>query len=265
MSDFLERMAASSLARARAAPAPPPPVSPPVCFPADRSFAVIAEIKRVSPAEGELGSNDDIVARARRYAAGGAAAISVLTEPERFGGSLDDLAAVARALPGVPVMRKDFLVENIQIDEARAAGASGVLLIAAMLDEQRLGALTDAAVERDMFVLLEAFDAADLATIVTVIERDVLAPARAAGQVLVGVNTRDLRTLAVDTGRLAVLAPHLPDSVRAIAESGIGGAADAAAAARLGYRGALVGTALMRTSEPATLLGDLVTAGASPA
>ena len=258
MSDFLAQMAARSRARADGAVvAAPLPTRATVPLASDGAFTVIAEIKRVSPAEGELGSSDDIVARAKSYVAGGAAAISVLTEPSRFGGSLDDLAAVAAALPDVPVMRKDFLVDTVQIDEAYAQGASGVLLIAAMLDDAALAALATAAVGHGLFVLLEAFDRNDLERIDALLNEPALAAARAAGQLLAGVNARDLRTLAVDPERFAALAPLLPAGVPAIAESGIVTAADAAAAAALGFSGALVGTALMRASQPAAVLAAM--------
>ena len=244
------RSAAALLAACRAAPAPPP-------LRLGR-FDLIAEIKRISPAEGELGPGDDVVGRAGVYAAAGAAAVSVLTEPARFGGNLGDLGAAACALypAGVPAMRKDFLVDPWQILEARAAGAGGVLLIVAMLSDAALGELLATAREHGLFVLLEAFDEADL-------ERAANFLGGAAGgvPVLVGVNTRDLRTLAVDPARLARLAPHLPPHVPAVAESGLHTAADAAAAAALGYRLALVGTALMRAADPGKHVAEMLAAG----
>ncbi|MEM8981539.1 MAG: indole-3-glycerol-phosphate synthase [Pseudomonadota bacterium] len=249
MSDFLLQMATASRERAAALPSrfslPPAPVA----FPND-SFAIIAEIKRVSPAEGELGRDDDIAVRAKRYVAGGAAAISVLTEPTRFGGSVADLATIAAALPATPVMRKDFLTDIRQLDEARSAGASGVLLIAAMLDDATLRALTLGAIERSLFVLLEAFDDADIRRLVALREIAAIDAATLARQVLFGVNSRDLRTLAVDSTRLARLAPSLPSDALGIAESGIATPGDAAAAVGAGYGGALVGTALMRSANP---------------
>ncbi|WP_206202538.1 indole-3-glycerol-phosphate synthase [Thioalkalivibrio sp. XN279] len=241
---------AALLAACRARPAPPRLVL--------AGFDLIAEIKRHSPAEGALGPATDVVARARAYADAGAAAVSVLTEPERFGGSLDDLSAATRALEGsaVPVMRKDFLVDPWQVLEARAAGAGGVLLIIAMLNDVVLAEMLAAAREHGLFVLLEAFDEADL-------ERagPCLAGATATAPVLVGVNSRDLRTLAVDPARLARLAPRLPPGVPAVAESGLHTAADAAEAAALGYRLALVGTALMRAQDPGALVGVMLAAG----
>jgi indole-3-glycerol phosphate synthase len=240
----------SLLAACRAAPAPPP-------LRLDR-FDLIAEIKRHSPAEGALAADADVAARARDYATAGAAAVSVLTEPARFGGSLADLGAAARALHarGVPVMRKDFLVDPWQVLEARAAGAGGVLLIVAMLSDEVLGQMIATAREQGLFTLLEAFDATDL-------ERaaKMLGNAPGAPPLLVGVNTRDLRTLAVDPGRLAALAPQLPPGIPAVAESGLHDAADAAAAAALGYRLALVGTALMRAERPEQLAVAMIAAG----
>ena len=258
MSDFLQTMAMSSAARASAAPAFTDadfdkPVAPLLLG----AFDVIAEIKLRSPAEGELGSGYDTASlddRARTYAAGGAAAISVLTEPSRFDGELAHLESVAAAVPGTPVMRKDFLVEPVQVLEARKAGASGVLLITTMLDDAKLASMVDAAFEHDMFVLLESFDEDDLRRSARFLDRD--------GQLLIGVNTRNLRTLEVDSERLQRLGPALPDA-RCVAESGLHSAADAARVAGWGYRLALVGTALMRSDDPAALVQSMKEAGAA--
>ncbi len=262
MSDFLRQMGAASAARAEALGAWRAadfdrPVRPLVL---DR-FDLIAEIKLHSPSEGALVENgDDRVRRARQYAEGGAAAISVLTEPSRFGGALDHLAEVAAAV-SVPVMRKDFIVDPRQVQEARAAGASGVLLVAALLEDPALRALLDCAFELSMFVLLECFDERDLERTVTLLEQERFARHAAEHRLLVGVNSRDLRTLRVDAGRLATLAPLLPPGAVAVAESGLGEAADAAAAAGMGYRMALVGTALMRAPEPANVVRGMLQAG----
>ena len=263
MSDFLESMAGLSAERAAAA---------------DRGlltatfaretvpleldgFDIIAEIKDRSPAEGHLAvAAADRGERARQYVAGGAAAISVLTEPSRFAGSLEHLAEVASAVPDTPVMRKDFLVDPIQLFEARDAGASGVLLIITMLDDTRLAEMLDRAGALGLFVLLEAFDAADLARAAALLDRPEHAARVAAGQLLVGVNTRNLRTLEVDNSRLANLATSLP-AARCVAESGLLTPADAAGAAALGYRLALVGTALMRSDDPAALVAAMREAG----
>lgn len=261
MSDFLKKMAALSAERAAAAALPSSAdLDRPVVPLATDPFDIIAEIKGRSPAEGELAATDfDRVGQARRYAAGGAAAISVLTEPSRFDGALSHLSDVAAALPDTPVMRKDFLVDVVQVVEARAAGASGVLLIVAMLTDKKLRAMLDASAEHGMFVLLEAFDADDLERTAALLS----APdeSRAAqGQLLFGVNTRNLRTLDVDPARLEKLASKLPPG-RAVAESGLHAAADAARVAGYGYTMALVGTALMRSADPAALIRDMKQAG----
>ncbi len=168
-------------------------------------FDIIAECKLASPSAGDLSQHtSDIDRRVQAYAHGGACAVSVLTEPTRFGGSLEHLAQTARTLAplGVPVMRKDFLVDPYQVMEARAAGAGGVLVIVRMLDRSRIKALLDVAAMLKMFVLIEAFDAADLQ-----VAHEVLAERKAHDeQMLVGVNCRDLETLSVDLARLGELA-----------------------------------------------------------
>lgn len=242
MSDFLHAMTLGS--RARAARLDPTELrarqkdAPPVRPLALGRFAVIAELKRRSPLDGALddGAPDR---RLAAYRAGGAAAISVLTEPTRFDGSMADLARAARTVD-VPVMRKDFLVEPLQVDEARAAGASGVLLIVRILSDDGLRRMCDRAAELGMFALVEVFDEADL---------DRVGPDTA----LVGVNARDLGTLRVDRTTLHRLAPRLPD-VPVIAESGHHTVDDVRASAALGYRGVLAGTALMRTPDPAAVI-----------
>ncbi|HEY8520253.1 MAG TPA: indole-3-glycerol-phosphate synthase [Gammaproteobacteria bacterium] len=265
MSGFLERMAEASrvrvrdarartpeatlLARARAAP-PPPRL-------ALGAFDVIAELKLRSPSAGALAPDTlDLARQVEGYARGGAAAVSVLTEPDAFGGSLEHLGeAAARLAPlGVPVMRKDFLVDPYQVLEARAAGAGGVLVIVTMLSDDAVRALVASAAELGLFVLLEAFDAADLERIAR-LER----PAGAA--LLAGVNCRDLRTLQVDAGRFADLAPHLPPGLPAVAESGLERAEDAARVAELGYSLALIGSALMRAGDPAAGVAAFAAAG----
>jgi indole-3-glycerol phosphate synthase len=262
VSDFLASMAAASAARAaQLDPAAlGPSAHPPVPLRLGH-FDVIAEIKDRSPAEGDLAApGSDRAARARLYAKGGAAAISVLTEPTRFAGSLEHLAEVVGAVPDVPVMRKDFLVDPVQVNEARAAGASGVLLIATMLDDRALRRMLDTALVNGMFVLLEAFDRLDLRRVGSLCREDAYADAAADGRLLVGVNTRNLRTLEVDNARLANLASSLP-AARCVAESGLVTADDAGRVASLGYRLALVGTALMRSEDPAGLVAGLRAAG----
>ena len=201
MNDFLLQMATASAERAaRVRRYRSADFDRPVLPLALDAFEVIAEIKARSPAEGALaGAAYDRAERARQYAAGGAAAISVLTEPSRFDGALEHLAEVAGAVPELPVMRKDFLVEPAQVLEARAAGASGVLLIVGMLADDKLRAMLDAAFEHGLFVLLESFAAADIDRLHAFLTpRDL--DAAAGRRLLFGVNARNLRTLEVDPG-----------------------------------------------------------------
>lgn len=266
VSDFLQAMAASSVERAAAVRGnfAHAELDAPVAELELQGFDIIAEIKDASPSEGALASaGADRAARATEYARGGAAAISVLTEPSRFAGDIDHLKQVVDAVKGenVPVMRKDFLAETIQVVEARAAGASGVLLIAAMLSDRKLQAMLDCAYEHSMFVLLEAFDEDDLQRCSAILANSRHQAQAERLKLLIGVNTRNLRTLAVDPQRLARLAPLLPAEAVNVAESGISNAKDAEAAGALGYRLALVGTALMRASEPARLIAGMRDAG----
>jgi len=263
MSDFLQTMASHSAERAAAVlpsfssadfdkPVVPLTLS---------SFDVIAEIKDRSPAEGDLSSStSDRGARAMSYAAGGAAAISVLTEPSRFDGDLQHLEEVVAAVPDTPVMRKDFLVEPVQILEARKAGASGVLLITTMLSDTKLREMLNCAWDHGLFVLLESFDEEDLRRSSALLDNAVDCERAKRGQLLVGVNTRNLRTLEVDSDRLKNLAPMLPEA-RCVAESGLLIPEDAARVATWGYRMALVGTALMRSDDPAALVAAMRDAG----
>jgi indole-3-glycerol phosphate synthase len=266
---FLEDMAAGSRERVRAAkrvrseaalereasesPAPPALRLDP------SGFDLIAELKLRSPAVGRLGAPDEsAAARVTVYARAGAAAVSVLTEPSRFDGTLEDLIGAARALAplAVPAMRKDFLVDPYQVLEARAAGAGGVLAIVRMLSRVELDALLDCARALGLFVLLEAFDAHDLELV-----RELVASHTGGNLLLAGVNCRDLGTLAVAPGRLLELAPLLPLSVPCVAESGVTSAADVREVAAAGYRLALVGSALMRGGDPLTLARSLLAAG----
>lgn len=264
MSDFLQTMAADSAERAAAAGRfCSADFDKPVIPLSLGSFDVIAEIKDRSPAEGVLATKDsDRSAQARRYTQGGAAAISVLTEPGKFSGSLAHLEEVVAAVADTPVMRKDFLVETVQILEARKAGASGVLLIVTMLSDAKLREMLDCAAEHELFVLLESFDTDDLARASRLLDNSADRERAEAGQLLFGVNTRDLRTLHVDPGRLAKLASALPAG-RCVAESGLQDADDVAAVAELGYRLALVGTALMRSDDPAELIAAMRAAGSN--
>lgn len=270
MSGLLTQMTQSSLARleearareseqalwARAvekAPAPPLRLSP-------EGFDVIAECKLHSPSAGDLsGHTSNVESRVTDYACGGACAVSVLTEPLRFGGSLEHLSRAAQVLSrhNVPVMRKDFLVDPYQVMEARAAGAGGVLVIVRMLDPSRITALLDCAAMLKMFVLLEAFDAADL-----VVAREVLALRRRHDEkILVGLNCRDLDKLTVDLSRLAELAETMPPGFASVAESGVTSLDDVRKVVTLGYRVALVGTTLMNSSAPRELLGQMLATG----
>jgi indole-3-glycerol phosphate synthase len=266
MSNFLEQMARSSALRAEAVtrtftsteldrPAFPLRLA---------GFDVIAEIKNRSPAEGELSATDDNrQARAALYVDGGAAAISVLTEPDRFDGALAHLEEVVAAVSAheIPVLRKDFLVDPVQVLEAKAAGASGVLLIAAMLDDGKLMSLLDCAFEHDLFVLLESFEELDVERSVHLLQRVKYRDQAARQKLLVGVNTRNLRTLSVDPVRLGNFGPLLPQGVTCVAESGQHTAEDAAKVAGWGYDMVLVGTALMRAGEPTGLIRDMLLAG----
>jgi len=260
-SDFLLGMAATSRQRdaaARAVMSDAQLRSQLLCIDAARplrlgdSFGVIAELKKNSPAEGKL--DDGMVSseqQARAYIQGGAAALSVLTEPSRFAGSLDDLQAVVAAAGDTPVMRKDFLVSRYQVREARLAGASGVLLIAAMLDAGELEAMLEASFELNMFALVEVFDEVDLERCLPVLERMGSATDHGRCRYLLGVNCRDLRTLQIDFTHFAQMAPLLPAAVPLVAESGLTDAEQSAELAALGYHAALVGTALMRSGDPA--------------
>jgi indole-3-glycerol phosphate synthase len=264
---FLERMAAASRERVRSARAresdaalerralerpPPPPLM------LDR-FDVIAELKLRSPAAGGLASGDfDRNAQLASYARGGAAAVSVLTEPSEFHGELAHLADAAEALAAArrPAMRKDFLTDPYQVLEARAEGAGGVLVILAMLDDAAVRALVDCAQRCGLFVLLEAFDRADLERMAPYDRPQAPGP-----PVLAGVNCRDLRDLQVRFERFGELRSHLPRHLPTVAESGIGSVADIETVALAGYRLALVGSSLMRAAEPAHVLQEWLTAG----
>jgi indole-3-glycerol phosphate synthase len=270
MSGLLTEMAQSSLerlevARAREAEASlwtrasETPPAPPLNL-ALEGFDIIAECKLHSPSAGNLSSNTaDVESRVVAYAEGGAAAVSVLTEPKKFGGDLLHLERAAKILAplNVPTMRKDFLVDPYQVMEARVAGAGGVLVIARMLESCHISALLDCAAMLKMFVLLEAFDAADLA-----LAKDVL-DARKGNeeQILVGLNCRDLQTLAIDVERFGAVCDQMPREFPSVAESGVGSAADIVRVVEWGYRVALVGTTLMNSPEPKKLVADLIAAG----
>jgi len=273
MSGFLDDMARASTLRAKQAAEQEPlpalerraraaPRSAPLRL-SPHGFDVIAELKLRSPAAGPLrAAREAWHERVAAYACGGAAAVSVLTEPSRFDGSLEHLRQACELLRplGVPAMRKDFLVDPYQVLEARAAGAGGVLVILRMLSRGQISELLDAAAAHRMFVLLEAFDAKDLET-----ARELLAPRSATrgaalDVALIGVNCRDLQSLNVVPERFEILAPRLPAGWPAVAESGVASPADAARMRRLGYRLALIGTALMICDDPGALLRDILAA-----
>jgi indole-3-glycerol phosphate synthase len=241
--------------RASASSTPPPPA-----LAQGHGFDLIAELKLRSPSMGQLASQTaDPLARLDAYARGGAALISVLTEPERFDGQLEhlELAAARLRAHGVPVMRKDFLVDPYQVVEARAHGASGVLLIVRLVEPSRLVEMLDCAAELGLFVLLEAFDADDLA-----IAAEIAATRGSRNDhVLMGLNCRDLETLAIDFGRFERLRSQLPERWPAVAESGVISPADAARVAALGYRYVLVGTSLMQRGDPEAAVAELLAAG----
>ncbi len=200
-------------------------------------LAVIAEVKRASPSKGALAPIADPAALAAEYAAGGASAVSVLTERRRFGGSLDDLAAV-RGRVSVPVLRKDFTVTPYQVTEARAWGADLVLLIVAALDQDALVSMREQAESLGMTALVEVHDEEETRRAVD------------SGARVVGVNARNLRTLEIDRSTFARLRPLLPEGVVTIAESGVRGLADVEAYAAAGARGILVGEALVTGGAP---------------
>ena len=240
------------LARALATPAPPPLRL--------GTFGMIAELKYRSPAAGSLTTQDfGGEAQVRAYATGGAAAVSVLTEPEEFRGSLDDLRQAAEPLAefGIPAMRKDFLTDPYQVLEARAAGAGGVLVIVTMLGDAEVAELLGCAAQCGLFVLLEGFDEADLERI-----GGIDAPPDGTAPLLCGVNCRDLRDLAVNRDRFRQLTPYLPPHLPSVAESGIENPDDIAAVASLGYRAALVGSALMQAADASRELAAMAAAGA---
>lgn len=246
------------MAEARSAPAP--------LLLSHEGFDLIAEVKRISPAVGQLAGDDlSPAVQARCYADAGAAAISVLTEPARFGGELSHLEDVSAALARLPVMRKDFLVTPYQVFEARAAGASGVLLIAAILDSSTLRDMLKATLELGMFALVEAFDEADVEAAAPLVDAAGTAFDGERCQLLMGVNCRDLRTLDIEFARFGQLARRLPPGVPWVAESGVTSPGQAAEVAGLGYDLALVGTALMRAGDPRAFAESLLEAGRAAA
>jgi indole-3-glycerol phosphate synthase len=214
--------------------------------------AVIAEVKRASPSKGAMAAIADPAGLAADYEAGGARIISVLTEKRKFGGSLEDLAAVREAVQ-VPVLRKDFVVSSYQLWEARAYGADLVLLIVAALEQNALVSLVERSVSIGLVPLVEVHTQEEL-------DRALDAGAR-----VVGINARNLRTLEVDRTVFAQLAPRVPDGVIKIAESGVRGPHDLLAYAAAGADAVLVGESLVTGKDPRSAVADMVTAGSHPA
>jgi indole-3-glycerol phosphate synthase len=216
---------------------------------ADGRVAVIGEIKRRSPSKGDLAPDLDPGATAKSYEAGGARALSVLTDGPSFGGRVDDLTA-ARDASTLPVLRKDFTIDEVQVYESRAIGADAILLIAAAIsDDALLGDLHSLARGLGLAVLVEAHDAPE-------IDR-----ALAAGAEIVGVNNRDLGTFAEDLGVGESLGARIPAMVVAVAESAVRTPGDAVRLGAVGFDAVLVGEALVRADDPTRLVRDL---GAAP-
>lgn len=211
---------------------------------ARRGRAVIAEVKMGSPRLGSLRGRVDPLAQARTYAARGAAALSVVVEPDFFHGSWELLAA-CREISGLPAIAKDFVVSPAQLDAALAAGADAILLVAALYTPEELAALAAAARRRGLVPLVETHEAAEVTAL-------------AGGEwELVGVNNRDLRTFAVDIVRSLALAPALPPGAMRVAESGIRSRAEVERLAAGGFDAFLVGESLLLAEDPGALLAEL--------
>ena len=274
--DFLAQMALSSQQRLSAARQRCPEskllqqalarTPPPRLQPDPAGFDLIAEVKLRSPAAGALAeANSDVASRVLAYDRGGAAAVSVLTEPTRFDGALDHLQVAVDALQvsSVPVMRKDFLIDPYQLIEARLHGAGGALIIVRMLSRSQIDAMLDCARTLGLFVLLEAFDEQDLELMHAVVasRSPIGAAANPSAPVLVGVNCRDLSSLQIVPQRLLQLVDSLPAGLPRVAESGVLCTDDAARVAAAGYQYALVGSALMQGGQPETLTAAMLAAG----
>jgi indole-3-glycerol phosphate synthase len=250
--DLAEREQALPLSAVKRTVTDLPPVRDAMAALSGPGVAVIAEVKRASPSAGRLADIGDPAALAREYEAGGAAIVSVLTEGRRFGGSLADLRSV-RAAVEIPLLRKDFVVSPYQVWEARAWGADVVLLIVAALEQEVLVSLRERVESLGMTALVEVHDEAETQR------------ALDAGATVVGINARNLKTLEVDRGTFARIAPTLPSTVVTVAESGIRGPHDLLAAAAAGADAVLVGEGLIRADSPRQAVADLVAAGAHPA
>ncbi|GAB2871701.1 indole-3-glycerol phosphate synthase TrpC [Streptomyces mayteni] len=250
--DLAERQARVSLDELKETAAKAPQAKDGVAALKGEGVSVICEVKRSSPSKGALAAIADPAGLAADYESGGAAAISVLTEQRRFGGSLDDLAAV-RSRVDIPVLRKDFIVTSYQLWEARAHGADLVLLIVAALDQPALVSLVERAESIGLTPLVEAHD------------EDEAARAVDAGARIIGVNARNLKTLEVDRGTFARVAPEIPDHIVTVAESGVRGPHDLIAYANEGADAVLVGESLVTGRDPRSAVADLVAAGTHPA
>jgi len=214
--------------------------------------SVIAEVKRASPSRGAMADINDPAELAAEYEAGGARIISVLTEQRRFGGTLEDLVAVRRAVQ-VPVLRKDFIVSSYQLWEARAHGADVALLIVAALEQSALVSLVERAQSIGLLPLVEVHADEELDRAVD------------AGATVIGVNARNLATLEVDRSVFTRIAPRVPEGVVKIAESGVRGPHDLLQYAAAGADAVLVGESLVTGKDPRAAVADLVTAGSHPA
>jgi indole-3-glycerol phosphate synthase len=210
----------------------------------DSTVSVIAEVKRSSPSKGVINAGIDVEHQVRAYEAGGAAAISILTEPSRFGGSNEDLVNAAAAA-GIPLLKKDFHVEVAQIYEARALGASAALVIVRAVEPKRLRELIDAGKEVGLDILVEVRNQAELEL------------ALASGAEVIGVNNRDLETLEIDNETAVQLIPLVPSSVVAVAESGLKTPADIKRVAAAGADAVLVGSELSASADPRTAVKSL--------
>jgi indole-3-glycerol phosphate synthase len=222
-------------------------VAPPAAFAAalrGSHVAVIAEVKRRSPSKGWINPRLSAAAQAAAYRTGGAAAVSVLTEPAHFGGSTDDLVAVRREA-GLPALKKDFHVDPVQLLEAKAAGASAALLIVRALSHDALTRMAHAAGELELECLVEVRDAEEL-------DR-----ALAIGATVIGVNSRNLETLAIDSAAAERLIGQIPNMIVAVAESGVSSREDVERLARTGVDAVLVGSAVSAASDPATAVRQL--------
>jgi indole-3-glycerol phosphate synthase len=209
-----------------------------------KTVGVIAEVKRRSPSKGWINANISAADQARAYERGGAVAISVLTEPQHFGGSVSDLIAVRDAVR-LPPLKKDFHVDPLQLVEARAVGASAALLIARALSPNDLVALIDTARSLALEVLVEIRDEAEL-------DR-----ALAGGATIIGINNRNLETLEIDPATSERLLARIPESIIAIAESGVASRSDVQRVARAGAHAVLVGSAISKSSDPTAAVAEL--------